>query len=125
MSEAYHYPGTNPDAPGAPAPVLPAALPGSGGQGVEEFFDAPASSGSLKYRVLATSVHTDIGNGTLIVAIPLTDVISTLHRLVFLMLGVGVVVLLAIAALDYGACVPDCGRWRRWARPPGRSRPAT
>ena len=99
VSEAYHYPGTNPDAAGAPAPVLPAALPGSGGQGVEELFDAPASSGSLKYRVLATSVHTDIGNGTLIVAIPLTDVISTLHRLVFLMLGVGVVVLLAIAAV--------------------------
>ncbi len=93
---SYHYPGTDPDAAGAPDPVLPAALPGSGGQGNETYFNARASGGSVTYRVLATSLNPA---GTLIVAIPLTDVTSTLHRLILLMFGVGVVVLLAVAAV--------------------------
>jgi two-component system, OmpR family, sensor kinase len=100
----YHYPGTMPGSAAAPDPRLPAQLPGSGAPGYDVYFDAPASSGPLTYRVLATQVRLEGGaNGTLIVAIPLSDVIKTLHRLVALMLIVGVVVLLAIAAV---------GTWR-------------
>ena len=99
-SSPYRPPGEGPDSPGAPDPQLPAQLPGSGAPGYDTYFNAPAESGSLTYRVLATQVRLDAGTtGTLIVAMPLTDVISTLHRLVLLMLVVGVVVLLAIAGV--------------------------
>ena len=95
FTQPYTPPGSGPDAGGAPAPKLPAALPGSGADEQQRYFTADATSGSMSYRVLASSV----GGGTLILAIPLTDVTSTLHRLIFLMLGVGLGVLIAVAGV--------------------------
>ena len=91
--------GSDPDVAGAPPPTLPSSLPGSGLDAAESSFDCPATSGSLTYRALASALPQSVGGGTLIVAIPLTDVTSTLHRLIFLMLGVGIGVLIAVAGV--------------------------
>ena len=118
----------SPDDPnlyGSPPPTLPAALPGSGTGGSQRLFDAHGSTGSLNYRVLASAVPPDVGGGTLIVAIPLTDVTSTLHRLILLMLGVGAAVLIAVAGVALWRVRAGLRPWRRWVRPPGPSRPAT
>jgi two-component system, OmpR family, sensor kinase len=98
-SDPWRPPGSVPGTPGAAPPVLPSALPGSGGQGDEIYFNAPAVTGSLTYRVLATSARSEVGNGSLVVALPLNDVNKTLHRLLGLMFVVGAAVLLAIAAV--------------------------
>ncbi|MFN8234306.1 MAG: HAMP domain-containing sensor histidine kinase [Actinomycetota bacterium] len=78
---------------------LPELLPGSGGEGAATYFTTSSETGG-RYRGLATAVQ---GGGTLVVAIPLDDVLSTLRRLVVVMLVVGVVVLVAVAAF---------ARWR-------------
>jgi two-component system, OmpR family, sensor kinase len=83
-------------------PVLPPTLPGSGSspRGGSVVFTAASADGAdpFDYRVLASSVE-EGGGGTLIVAIPLTEVEATVDRLVGVELVVSVVVLLAVAAL--------------------------
>ena len=64
-----------------------------------EPFTTRSADGSLEYRVLASPI--DAGQGTLIVAIPLLEVQNTLERLVVveLLVGGGVLLVVAIAAL--------------------------
>jgi two-component system, OmpR family, sensor kinase len=80
--------------------VLPSGLPGCHGSTAAvseaETFTARADDGTT-YRVRATSLGP--GQGTFVVAIPLTDVQSTLGRLVAVEAIVSVVVLLAVAGL--------------------------
>jgi two-component system OmpR family sensor kinase len=90
---SYGDPGTDPGLD------LPEQLPGSGAEGATAYFTCSSETGG-RYRGLASAVE---GGGTLIVAIPLDDVQSTLQRLVVVMLVVGAVVLMAVAAL---------ARWR-------------
>jgi two-component system OmpR family sensor kinase len=82
-----------------PAPILPSALPGSTSapRADARSFDAGAAGGAVGYRVLATAIGP--GQGTLVVAIPLSDVAATLHRLVIVELVVSASVLLLVAAL--------------------------
>ncbi len=88
------------DGQALPAPTLPSDLPGSDGAtstGTRLF--TTGSAGDLRYRAIAAPV-VDNG-GTVVVAIPLTDVADTLHRLVVveaLVVG-GVLVLAALSAL--------------------------
>jgi two-component system OmpR family sensor kinase len=82
----------------ASPPDLPADLPGSeGGAGGHSVFTATSRDRALNYRVLATGPR--IGSGTLIVAIPMTDVSATLRRLLAVEVVVGGIVLGAVAAL--------------------------
>jgi two-component system OmpR family sensor kinase len=81
-----------------PPPELPAALPGSGEFQQGRVLTVEASQGGApRYRVLATSIRGQAG--TLIVAIPLTEVDHTLKRLVFGEVVVSLVVLGIVAAL--------------------------
>ena len=83
-----------------PRPSLPSSLPGatsSNQPGPVAFTTKAADQGSPSYRVLATSLGA--GQGTLIVAVPLTDVTATLHRLLGVEVLVTVLVLLAVAGL--------------------------
>lgn len=78
-------------------PSLPATLPGVDGvTGTRAFTASAEGGGGPTYRVLATA----IGGGTLVVAIPMTDVAETLRRLLFLELFVSLAVLGALAALS-------------------------
>ncbi len=80
-------------------PECPKGLPGSAssaGTG-PSFFTATAGGGPLTYRAVATSLGP--GQGTLIVAIPLSDVSATLHRLVIVEGVVSVTALLVVAGL--------------------------
>lgn len=87
--------------PGRP-PALPGNLPGSGSQSAASdtvFFSAGgAGGGSLRYRVLAQPVP---GGGTLVVAIPLTDVDQTLGRLLRIEVLVTAAVLVALGSLSW------------------------
>ncbi|MCA1831086.1 MAG: HAMP domain-containing histidine kinase, partial [Actinobacteria bacterium] len=83
-----------------PAPSLPAPLPGAAAVSTNtaiSFMTVRAASGSLRYRVLANAVE---GGGTLVVAIPLSQVEETLHRLVFVevLATAGALLALALAA---------------------------
>src|SRR5205823_5206310 len=91
--------------PGYPAstsgPVLPGSLPGSDGTSDDaRIFTAPDASEGPPYRVIAFRVG--IGPpptqvpGTLVVAIPFTEVSGTLHRLVWVEVGVAAAILVAI-----------------------------
>jgi two-component system OmpR family sensor kinase len=88
------------DGEAAPAPTLPAGLPGSDGAAARgEVLFTTGSAGDLGYRAIAAPVAND--GGTIVVAIPLTDVTDTLHRLVFvevLVVG-GLLLLAAVSAL--------------------------
>jgi two-component system, OmpR family, sensor kinase len=74
---------------------LPTVLPGSGAAGTSAYLTCRSDGGGT-YRALATAVQ---GGGTVIVAIPLRDVQSTLHRLVAVMLIVSALVLAGVAVL--------------------------
>jgi two-component system OmpR family sensor kinase len=80
-------------------PVLPETLPGSKSSTSQASltFTAKGPGGSPTYRVLAASVGP--GKGTFIVAIPLTEVSATMHRLVVIEGWVSAVVLLVTAGL--------------------------
>jgi two-component system OmpR family sensor kinase len=81
-----------------PRPRLPAALPGSGSFQQGRVLTAEADGEhSLRYRVLATAVPGQ--SGTLVVAIPLTEVDHTLKGLVFGEVVVSLLVLGIVAAL--------------------------
>jgi two-component system OmpR family sensor kinase len=82
----------------APA-AIPPGLPGSPGgpPGGSITYTAPAPHGEHgDYRIRATAVT---GGGTLIVAIPLTEVHATLRRLLGLETLIGIAVLIAVALL--------------------------
>ena len=82
----------------APA-AIPPGLPGSAGgpPGGSITYTAPAPLGEHgEYRIRATAVT---GGGTLIVAIPLTEVHATLRRLLGLETLIGIAVLIAVALL--------------------------
>ena len=87
--------------PGAP-PRLPANLPGSGTESDAtdtRFFSASGTGGSaLRYRVLAEPLA---GGGTLVVAVPLTEVDQTLHRLLRIEFLVTLAVLVALGSLSW------------------------
>ena len=125
-SDTPRFPGEH----ALPPPRLPAKLdlpsaPKSGhGPDRARYFSVRAVTGSDRYRARAS---VDPGsNAVLIVAHPLRDVDSTLHRLLLIELLVT-----AIAARRESCCSASgssasaCGRWRRSGGPPPRSRPAT
>lgn len=76
-----------------PVPALPGALPGSDQE--RSWFTVPATDGSTDFRVMTESA----GGQTLVVAVPLSEVTSTLHRLVSVELLVSFVVLALVAGL--------------------------
>ena len=87
-----------------PTPKLPSGMPGSrsGPSGsTPSFFTA--SSGGPSFRVIAQSATLLPSGvrGTLVVAIPLTEVSGTLHRLVLVELGVAAAVLVAVGAVSW------------------------
>jgi two-component system OmpR family sensor kinase len=88
------------DRKAAPAPTLPGGLPGAtGATGSQIRLFTTGSAGDLRYRAIAAPVTND--GGTIVVAIPLTDVADTLHRLVVveaIVVG-GVLLLAAVSAL--------------------------
>ncbi|MDX6471983.1 MAG: two-component system, OmpR family, sensor kinase [Gaiellaceae bacterium] len=96
--------GSAPRFPGgqtAPPPLLPAhnVLPAAAGQGERVvYFTARSKDGDDRYRVRA-SIEPQAKNYVLIVAQPLTDVDSTLHRLLLIALLVTGLVLVCIAVL--------------------------
>ncbi|HUP21080.1 MAG TPA: HAMP domain-containing sensor histidine kinase [Gemmatimonadota bacterium] len=81
-------------------PRIPADLPGSAGGGGPSFtrFTVEAVEGPARYRVLVDALT---GGGTVLVAIPLTNPASTLHRLVLIEAGVTVGVLVAVGLLGF------------------------
>jgi two-component system OmpR family sensor kinase len=79
-------------------PVCPRDLPGSAAStqvGPSFFTTTPAGRGSPTYRAVATALSPD--QGTLIVAIPLTEVSATLDRLLVVELMVSGIALLLVA----------------------------
>jgi two-component system OmpR family sensor kinase len=88
------------DGDALPAPTLPSDLPGSAGAtDTESRLFSTGSTGDLRYRAIAAPVSNN--GGTVVVAIPLTDVAETLHRLVVveaIVVG-GALVLAALSAL--------------------------
>jgi two-component system, OmpR family, sensor kinase len=81
-----------------PVPSLPDDMPTSDVTGPASIFDVPAQGGGPGFRALALTTP---DHGTLVVAVPLTDVTSTLGRLVRIELVVSVIVLGAAAALAW------------------------
>jgi two-component system, OmpR family, sensor kinase len=86
---SYPPPSSNP-----PRPVIPTSVVGS--SGASYFTTGSVGGTSLSYRVLAT--ETPNASGTLIVAIPLTEVGATMHRLLLVELVVSGLVLVLAAA---------------------------
>ena len=79
-------------------PALPSGLPGStSGGDAEQTFTVGAETGDVEYRVLAVPV----ADGTLVAAIPLTEVADTLGRLLLIELIVTVAVVGALAAVAW------------------------
>jgi len=76
-------------------PTLPSGLPGSTADGTGTTVFTATSTDGVDYRVQATGPLT--GRGTLVVAIPLTEMQATLHRLtgIELLVTLGVIVLVA------------------------------
>lgn len=87
------------DAPAPPS--LPADLPGSTAAGATttpRTFTARSEDGPTRFRARAYAIS---GGGTLVVAIPLTDVTDTLSRLVRIEVVVTIVVLALLGALAW------------------------
>jgi two-component system OmpR family sensor kinase len=87
----------------APGPKLPATITlptkASNPRGDRvKFFTAPALSGGGSYRVRA-SIEANVPDRILLIAAPLNEVNSTLHRLLLIELAVTAVVLAAMTAL--------------------------
>jgi two-component system OmpR family sensor kinase len=83
-----------------PPPEIPDGLPGStgGAETSPQTFTARAEDGSTRYRGRAYAL---VEGGTLVVAIPLTDVADTLRQLVRIELVVTIVVLAILGALAW------------------------
>ncbi|HLG72951.1 MAG TPA: hypothetical protein VK009_21235, partial [Chloroflexota bacterium] len=73
-------------------PTLPNPVPLPSGRGAPVFLTLPGANGAGSYRAVVARAD-DAVNGDVLVATPLTDVQSTLQRLVLLELGVGLSVL--------------------------------
>ena len=90
-------------------PRLPSTLPGSTAAPPDvraATFTAPARQGSTRYRVLANALCaqgrvTCAGVGTLLVAIPLSEMAATLHRLLLIEGVVTLAVLAGVGALAW------------------------
>ncbi|HMK63373.1 MAG TPA: HAMP domain-containing sensor histidine kinase [Acidimicrobiales bacterium] len=83
----------------AAAPNLPDNLPGSISDptGAEYFSAESTGTPYIHYRVLAEAVN----GGTLVIAFPTTDIIATLHRLVWIEGSVTIAVLVALGSLAW------------------------
>jgi two-component system OmpR family sensor kinase len=84
------------------APTLPGKLPGSGLPAGHDLYFTTSSPGpaSVSYRALAKPL--DDGSGVIVVALPLTDLESTLRRLLGIELIVSAAVLLGLGVLSWG-----------------------
>jgi two-component system OmpR family sensor kinase len=86
----------------APSPPhIPASLPGSGrSSGADLYFSTSSSgSGAVSYRALAKPLTGD--KGVIVIAVPLTDLESTLRQLLYIELVVSVVLLLGLGLLSW------------------------
>jgi two-component system, OmpR family, sensor kinase len=104
VADISRPPGGNRPRPGpfperAP-PKLPATITHLSTKGPEptRYFDAPATKGGTRWRVRA-SLDPELPSSMLVVATPLDDVYSTLHRLLLIELLVTAAVLAAIVGL--------------------------
>lgn len=82
-------------------PALPDGLPGGARQqeiAEPRLFTVRSQDGALRYRVLATPLP--LGQGTIVVAFPLSDVDATLRRLILVEGGVAALVLAAAAGVS-------------------------
>jgi two-component system OmpR family sensor kinase len=79
-------------------PVLPEWVATSAAGPPGTFFDAPSKDGTIGYRGLATRL--EHAPGTVVMAVPLTEVDATLDRLVLAEVVVGGIVLAVAAALS-------------------------
>ena len=86
-----------------PRPVLPPGLPGSGGpgEGTTTYFTTLSSGPSYRAIAIAATMAQGQVPGTFIVAIPLTDVEGTLHRLLLVELAVAAAVVAGVGALGW------------------------
>jgi two-component system OmpR family sensor kinase len=84
-----------------PLPDFPPGLPGSTGNptGGTQYLDLTSADGSVPYRSLA--VRTIEPAGTLLVGIPLTEVVGTLHRLLVVEILGALAVLILVGALAW------------------------
>jgi two-component system OmpR family sensor kinase len=84
-----------------PLPDFPPGLPGSTEDptGDPQYLDMTSADGAVPYRTLA--VRTIEPAGTLVVGIPLTEVIGTLHRLVVVEILGALAVLILVGALAW------------------------
>jgi two-component system OmpR family sensor kinase len=86
-----------------PVPELPPGLPGSrtgGSDPATRTFTAPGSFGS-GFRVLAVAAQASDEPGTLVIAIPLSEITGTMHRLVLVEIGVAAAVVVAVGLLGW------------------------
>ena len=83
------------------APVLPARLPGSGlPSGADLYFTASGTGpGAVTYRALAKPLADR--SGVIVVAVPLSDLDSTLRRLLWIELIVSALVLVGLGVLSW------------------------
>jgi len=83
------------------APVIPAKLPGSGlPSGTDLYFTASGTGpGAVTYRALAKPLAN--GSGVVVVAVPLTDLDSTLRHLLWVELIVSALVLAGLGVLSW------------------------
>lgn len=83
------------------APVLPAKLPGAGlASTTDHFFDtSSAGAQGVHYRVLAKPLSD--GTGVIVVAVPLSDLDSTLRQLLFVELIVSALLLVGLGIVSW------------------------
>ncbi len=83
------------------APTIPAKLPGSGRpSGADQFFTTSSPGpGAVSYRVVTKPLSN--GSGTIVVAVPLTDLESTLRQLLVIELIVSVLLLVGLGAVSW------------------------
>jgi two-component system, OmpR family, sensor kinase len=86
-----------------PRPVLPSGLPGSAGAAGSDtrYFTTGSAGPSYRGIALAATMTEGAVPGTVVIAIPLTDVNGTLHRLLLVELGVAAAVLVAVGAASW------------------------
>jgi two-component system OmpR family sensor kinase len=81
-------------------PVLPTPLPQDAGHAATYFSVSSASPGSVEYRAVVVQLTNQ--QGTVVVAIPLTNVHQTLGRLLIIEVLVSLVVLVALGFVAWG-----------------------
>ncbi len=81
-----------------PRPIVPAELPLTTSRDEPRLVNADARSGSSRFRLLAVPLA---AGGSLVVGVPLTEVDSTLHRFVLILLVVAGAVLLVLGAAAF------------------------